>query len=122
MVAGKGILLLDAETRNPQEPAAIGLHARTIASDVHARTGAAVFGLLLLLSVAVGTDRAVWRVGDTNIRFELLAGVVALAAVAVYYGRRVFAAMGVVEWLLVAWLVANFVASALFAPSPSSSL
>jgi hypothetical protein len=114
--------LLDVETRKPLEPATLLLRARTLVTDAEARTGVAVFGLLLVLAVAVGTDRVMWRIGGTNVRVELVAGLLALSAALLYYRRRALAAIGTVEVLLIAWLGLNVLSSAAFSPSPTDSL
>lgn len=114
--------MLDAETRSSQKPGSLSLRARSVATNAAARTGAVAFTLLLLLAVSAGADRALWRVGDTNLRFELVLGLLALAVALLYYRSRALAAMGAIEWLLVGWLGLNVVSSVAFSPRPSESL
>jgi hypothetical protein len=115
-------LLLDAETREPRDHSVVRTHARSIVSGETARTGAVVFALLLLVAVSVGSDRSFWRVGDANLRVELVAGIVTLLAALLYYWRRALAATGAIEWLLTGWFVLNLVSSAAFSPVPQESL
>jgi hypothetical protein len=75
-----------------------------------------------MLSVTVGADRALLRVGDTNLRLELIAGIIALAVALAFYGARILAAMGLVEWLLMCWVGLNVASSILFSPNPAQSL
>ncbi len=96
--------------------------ARHVIDEADARVGVATFGLLLLLAVAAGADRVLWRSGETNIRLELVAGLVATVLALFYFRRRALAVLGIVEWLLIGWVGLNFAVSITVSPEKAESL
>ena len=86
------------------------------------RRGIASLGVWVALVLATGIDRFIVRVDGTNLRVELLVGGIALAAGVILLGKSAWRALGLIEWLLLAWLALSIVSSLLFSPNPADSM
>jgi O-Antigen ligase len=78
--------------------------------------------LILLLAVAVATDRLGLRVGGFNLRLEFIVGGI-LAAIALFRQRATaLRTIGPVDLCLGGWLAINLISSLLFSPDVTESL
>jgi O-Antigen ligase len=86
------------------------------------KRGIAALCILAALVLATGIDRFIVRVESTNFRVELLVGGVAFLAGVALLGRASWRALGLIEWLLLAWLALSLALSILFSPQPADSV